>query len=402
MTTVAESTWTVPTPAELRDRLAAVDLPGLVERHGTPLLVLDPSRLAGQYRLLRSALPDVRPYYAVKALSHPAGLAAVRDEGGFFDVASPGELALVTGVGVAPDRCIYTHPVKKPTDVATAVRTGIRTFVFDNERELGKFAGLEDRVELLLRLQYRTRQANIDLSYKFGARPDEAVDLMRSAQRRGLRVTGLSLHAGSQLASPEPLVDDVRHAAMLLDCLAGVGMRLEVLDIGGGLPVPYDTPVPHLDGFAAAIGEEVGALTDRGIQVISEPGRFVAGPAVLAVATVVGIGRRDGLPWYYLDDGLYGGFSNVLSDHVHPTVYAYDAVLGEREGVPSVLAGPTCDSTDVITTSALLPPLDVGDLVVAPHMGAYTSETACTFNGLPPPTVVVVSGERSGSAGRRR
>jgi ornithine decarboxylase len=390
VTTVTESTWTVPTPAQLRDQLAAIDLPELVARHGTPLLVLDPGRLAEQYRILRRALPDVRPYYAVKALSHAAALAAVRDEGGFFDVASPGEVALVTGLGVTPDRCIYTHPVKKRADIAGAVRTGIRTFVFDNEGELDKFAGLEDRVELLLRLEYRTPQALIDLSYKYGARPDEALDLLRAARLRGLNVTGLSFHPGSQLSSVEPLLQDIQHAAMLLDCLADVGVHLNVLDIGGGLPVPYDAAVPHLDGFVSAIAEEIRPLTRRGIQVVSEPGRFVAAPAMLAVAGVVGVARRGGMPWYYLDDGLYGGFSNVMSDHVHPTIYAYSAVLEERDTVPSVLAGPTCDSTDVITTSAMMPPLDVGDLVVAPLMGAYTSVTACEFNGLPKATVVVV------------
>ena len=136
MTSVTESTWTVPTAAELRTELAAIDLPALVARHGTPLLVLDPARLAGQYRALRRVLPDVRPYYAVKALSHRDALAAVRDEDGFFDVASRREVALVADLGVPPDRCIYTHPVKKRADVAAAVRTGIRTFVFDNVREL--------------------------------------------------------------------------------------------------------------------------------------------------------------------------------------------------------------------------------------------------------------------------
>jgi ornithine decarboxylase len=293
---------------------------------------------------------------------------------------------------VAPDRCIYTHPVKKPADVAAAVRTGIRTFVFDNEGELDKFAGVEDSVELLLRLQYRTPQALIDLSYKYGARPDEAFDLLRAAQRKGLRVTGLSFHPGSQMSSVEPLVQDIQQAAMLIECLADVGFRLDVLDIGGGLPVPYDAAVPHLDGFVAAIEEELRPLTRRGIRVISEPGRFVAAPAMLAVASVVGVTRRGGMPWYYLDDGLYGSFSNVLSDHVHPTVYAYEAVAGvaERDAVPSVLAGPTCDSTDVISTAAMLPALDVGDLLVAPCMGAYTSVTACEFNGLPKATVVVV------------
>lgn len=390
MTSVTEATWAVPTAAELRRELASIDLPALVARYGTPLLVLDPARVARQYRALRRALPDVRPCYAVKALSHEAALRAVRDEGGFFDVASPGEVALVQALGVAPERCIYTRPVKKPADVAAAVRAGIATFVFDTERELDKFAGLEDRVELLLRLQYRTPDALIDLSYKYGARPDEALDLVRAARRRGLRVSGLSFHPGSQLASVEPLLRDIQHAAMLVDCLADVGVHLDVLDIGGGLPVPYDTAVPHLDGFVPAIEEEIGALTRRGIQVISEPGRFVAAPTMVAVAGVVGVARRGGQPWYYLDDGLCGSFSNVLCDHVRPTIHAYAESHGECDTVPRVLAGPTCDGTDVITTSAMLPALDVGDLVVAPFMGAYTSVTASEFNGLPKATVVVV------------
>jgi ornithine decarboxylase len=390
MVSIAQPTWAVPTAAELGRQLATIDVPALVARYGTPLLVLDPARLTEQYRLLREALPDVRPYYAVKSLSHPAALAALRDAGGFFDVASPREVELVAELGVSPDRCIYTHPVKKPADVAAAVRSGIRTFVFDNVGELDKFAGLESRVELLLRLGYRTSQALIDLSYKYGAQPDEAIDLVRAAQRKGLSVTGLSFHPGSQLSSAAPLVEDIQRAAMLLDCLAGVGIHLDVLDIGGGLPVPYDTDVPHLGSFVSAIAEEIQPLTGRGIQVISEPGRFVSAPSMFAVASVVGVNRRGGVPWYYLDDGLYGSFSNVLSDHVHPTVYAYQALGEETDGVPSVLAGPTCDSSDVIATGAMLPALRPGDLVVAPCMGAYTSVTSCEFNGIPKATVVVV------------
>lgn len=388
MVSLAEAAWAVPTTAELTGDLAAFDLPELVARHGTPLLVLDLTRLTAQYRLLLEALPDVRPYYAVKALSHPAALAALRDVGASFDVASPGEVSLLAGLGVAPGRCIYTHPVKKPADVATAVRHGIRTFVFDDERELDKFAGLEDRVELLLRLGYRNEQALIDLSYKYGARPEETVDLVRAARRRGLRVAGLSFHAGSQLMSVEPLIAAIRHAATLVDWLADVGVDLDVLDIGGGLPVPYDVPVPHLESFVPGIREAIRPLTERGMAVISEPGRFVAAPAVTAVTSVVGVTRRGGMPWYHLDDGLYGSFSNVLSDHVHPTLFAFQA--GDDDVVASVLAGPTCDSTDVITTSALLPELQPGDLLVAPNMGAYTTVTACEFNGIPRTTVVVV------------
>ena len=390
MTSIAAPTWTVPTSADLGLELAGIDVPALVARYGTPLLVLDPARAVAQYDALRAALPDVRPYYAVKAQAHPALLAALRDADGYFDVASPGEVALVEELGIAPDRCIYTNPVKKPSDVATAVRAGIRTFVFDNEGELTKFADVEDRVELLLRLSYRSPQALIDLSYKFGAQPDDAIDLIRAAQRNGLTVTGLSFHPGSQLGTVTPLVEDIRAAAMLLDCLADVGIHLDVLDIGGGLPVPYDAEVPHLAGFVAAIADEIRPLVARGVQVISEPGRFVAATSMISVAGVIGTTSRGGRPWYYLDDGLYGSFSNVLSEHTHPTVHAYRALHEELPSVPSVLAGPTCDSLDVISTDALLPALEPGDLVVTPNMGAYTSVTACEFNGIPRTPVVVV------------
>jgi ornithine decarboxylase len=152
--------------------------------------------------------------------------------------------------------------------------------------------------------------------------------------------------------------------------------------------VPYDVPVPHLESFVPGIREAVRPLTERGIRVISEPGRFVAAPSVTAVASVVGVTRRGGMPWYHLDDGLYGSFSNVLSDHVRPTLFAYRAQ--GQDVIPSVLAGPTCDSTDVITTGVLLPELEPGNLLVAPNMGAYTTVTACEFNGIPRTTVVVV------------
>ena len=151
-------------------------------------------------------------------------------------------------------------------------------------------------MELLLRLGYRSPQALIDLSYKFGAQPDEAIDLIRAAQRRGLTVAGLSFHPGSQLSSVTPLAADIAAAAMLIDCLAAVGIDLDVLDIGGGLPVPYDADVPHLESFVAAIAEGIAPLTARGLRVISEPGRFVAAPAALAVARVVGVARRSSTP----------------------------------------------------------------------------------------------------------
>ncbi len=385
--------WFAPSGAEVAQQLAAVDMVDLVERFGSPLLLLDVDRFRRQYRVLRELMPTVRPHYAVKALAHPAVLAALRDDGGFFDVASRQEVLLLKSLGVRPQACIHTNPIKKRSDIVAAVEFGVRRFVFDNVAELEKFAGLEGDVELMLRLSFRNADALIDLSFKFGAEPDDALSLLDCARRRGLKVVGVSFHPGSQLGGVDALVRDIRRSVDVMQSAGAAGFELTVLDIGGGYPVPYRGPVPSIATFAQVINTEISVLDGQGVQVLSEPGRIVAGPAMTSVSTVVGVNRRRDSTWYYLDDGVYGSYSNVIFDHVQPTVHAHKALLAPKaypEGI-AVLAGPTCDSSDVIATGVAMPDLAVGDLVVAPLMGAYTSVTASDFNGLAKAVIVPLS-----------
>ena len=197
---------------------------------------------------------------------------------------------------------------------------------------------------------------------------------------------GLSFHVGSQTATPDTYVHAIGACRELLRRSHAAGMPLSVLDIGGGFPVDYETPSLAIEPFCAPICAELATLPPS-LRVIAEPGRFIVAPAAIAVATVMGRAMRAGRWWYYLDDGLYGSYSGQLYDHAR---YPVDALRGGGPRFASVLAGPTCDSIDVIAEHIELPLLAIGDLVVGQSMGAYTWATATDFNLFPKATVLVL------------
>ena len=370
---------TTLTEAEIR-RLAA--------RFGSPLLVVDCEQVRRQYRALGAALPGVDLHYALKPLPHASVVATLRDEGAFFDLATTGEVELVKAQDIGPERCIHTHPIKRDSDIRDALRFGVTTFVVDNPDEIRKFARYRKRAELLLRVCFRSPSAVCDLSKKFGCDPGAALGLIETARRLGVRVRGLSFHVGSQAADPSKYIEAIHACTNLIAeaLLAGLP-SLDVLDIGGGFPVSYTEAVMPIDEFCAPIRAALAKLPKH-VRVIAEPGRFIAAPAAIAVSTVMGKAKRDGRWWYYLDDGLYGSYSGQLFDHAK---YPVAALRDGGELFESVLAGPTCDSIDVIDDNIALPELEVGDLVVGRMMGAYTWASATDFNFFKRAKVVVMN-----------
>ena len=360
----------------------------LVREFGTPLLILDCERVRVQYRKLQAALPRVALHYALKPMPHAAVVRTVLEEGGSLDLATTGEVQLVRRLGVDPTRCIHTHPIKRPQDIRNALEYGVRTFVVDNADEVRKFERLAGDAELLIRVSFRSPGAVCDLSRKFGCDPEDALSLAQLAAELGVTVRGLSFHVGSQAA------DSAKHVEALHACarLMAAGRRaklgvLDTLDIGGGFPIDYSQPVQDIGRFCEPLREALEKLPKR-VRVIAEPGRFIVGPAVIGVASVMGRARREGHWWYYLDDGLYGSYSGQLYDHAR---YPVEPLKDGSERLPSVLAGPTCDSIDVIAENLLLPKLEAGDLIVGRAMGAYTWASASEFNFFPKPTVVAVN-----------
>ena len=235
-------------------------LEALVTQFGSPLFVIDCERLRRQYRVLAQALPGVDLHYALKPLPDRTVVQVLAREGSWFDLATSGEVDLVRDAGIPPSRCIHTHPIKRGTDIRHALDRGIATFVVDNAEEMAKFVACRKRVRLLLRLSFRNPDTLIDLSRKFGCDADAAVGLVEHADRLGLRVAGLSFHAGSQLLRPDKYVEAIGTCAGIMAEARTRGFGLEVLDIGGGFPIDYLEPAPPIGAFCAPIREALARL----------------------------------------------------------------------------------------------------------------------------------------------
>jgi ornithine decarboxylase len=340
---------------------------------------------------MQAALDGVRLHYAVKALPHPLVLTTVAICGGGFDVATRGEVDLLQRLGLPMQRCIHTHPVKKPADIDHAYAAGVRTFVVENALEAQKFCGRPSDIELLVRLAFRNPAAKSDLSSKFGVDLAEAELLVKHVLAAGVQFAGFSFHVGSQSSSVEPY----RHALQRTLELAThvertLGVPTRTIDIGGGFPVSYRDPEPPIEDVGAIVNEVMAGTGER-FTLLAEPGRFLVADCMTLLTSVVGTAVRDGQVWHYLDDGLYGSYSNVMTEDVHPPILALKELGGPQGRLePVTLAGPTCDSADVVARDYPMPALALGDLVVSPMMGAYTSVTASRFNGIEATPIVMV------------
>jgi ornithine decarboxylase len=358
----------------------------LVGQYGSPLLILDVERVRRQYRRLAKALPGVDLHYALKPLPHAAVVRVLAAEGAYFDLATTGEVEIVRKQGISPARCIQSHPIKRDSDIRSALAFGVRTFVADNPDEVRKFVKYRHQASLLIRVAFRSPDATCDLSRKFGCEPEAVEALLRLATDQQIDIEGLSFHVGSQTTTPDMYVKAIKTCRELLLQSAQAGRPLRTLDIGGGFPVDYGThPVP-IEEFCAPLRAALATLPPA-LRLIAEPGRFIVAPAAIGVAAVMGRALRDQQWWYYLDDGLYGSYSGQLYDHA---TFPLVALADGAERFPSVLAGPTCDSIDVIAENIALPHLGIGDLVVGRSMGAYTWASATDFNLFPKATVLAL------------
>lgn len=359
----------------------------LVAKHETPFMVLDLEEVDYQYKSLQAALPGVKLFYALKSLSHPELVKRLKSLGCHFDLATIGEVELVESLGIKGDQCIHTHPIKKDREIKRALDFGCKRFVVDNFEEMKKFYKYAGQVELIIRVSFRSKQAVVDLSRKFGCSLEELPVLVEMAQSNGVEVVGLSFHVGSQSLSPATQVNAIRSSIAAMKVMHNV--KWKFLDIGGSFPVSYQEEVTPIADFCMPVMEALSELPD-GVEVFAEPGRFISAPSMIEVVSVVGKAKRGARTWYYLDDGVYGGFSGQMFDHAKYPIAPLKPVDPMGEFFPSVLAGPTCDSIDVVAEDIELPEMEVGDILIGKQMGAYTIASATEFNYYPKPKIVVV------------
>ncbi len=377
--------------------ISKVRLQQLAKKHGTPLFVIDHDELRKNYRDFRKHLPRVQVYFAVKANSDPAIVRTLFKEGSSFDVASMPEFMIVhENIKHLPakkrqdwiwDKIIYANPTK-PTETLEKLNRYKPLVTFDNREEIYKIKQHAPNAGLALRLKVPNTGAMVELSSKFGATPGEAVDLILEADRLGLTVEGISFHVGSQTTNFENYVQALSLTAGIFKEAQDRGYnKMNLLDIGGGFPAPYDSTVKPLKELAKIINTEIDRLFPKNIQVLAEPGRFLVASAGYAVSKIIGKAVRDGKTSYYINDGVYHTYSGVIFDHCKYPIMSF------KKGPTSLCSvfGPTCDALDVISMAENLPDLARDDFVYSVNIGAYSHASATHFNGFPPAKVVHVN-----------
>lgn len=361
---------------------AAVE--ALAEKYGTPLLVLSLEQIEKNYNLLRTHMPRVKVFYAIKANPHRRILELMRDLGSNFDVASDGEIMELASLGVDGSRMIYANPMKTVNGLRACRNAGVGKMTFDSAGEIDKMARECPGATALLRIRIDNSSAHVDLNKKFGAGREQALELLQKAKAAGLDAAGIAFHVGSQTTSADPYLNALDIAREIFEEAAANGMQLRIMDIGGGFPIPE----PKVRFNLAEMLKQINARLDEdfpGVEIWCEPGRFICGTAVNLITSVIGVTERGGQPWYFLDDGLYGTFSGVLFDQWDFKLISFK----EGEQVAATFAGPSCDSLDIMFRGKMTVRQEEGDLILVPICGAYTSASATTFNGFSKANFVV-------------
>jgi ornithine decarboxylase len=354
------------------------------QKYTRPFLILDTAIVRDKVRRFRAAMPRVRPHYAVKANPDRRVLKALVQEGAGFEIASTQELDLLLGLGVPPAEVFYSNPVRSRESIAYAAAKGVEWFVVDSADELRRVHETKPDAKQYLRIATPNIGADWPLAGKFGAGAADAREIVMLAAKLGADLAGVTFHVGSQCRNPENWRVALEKARALFDIMARVGLKPRLLNIGGGYPVRHVKPIPSIEVIGEVVNESLKAFPED-VQVVAEPGRYLVSDAGYFVCRVLGTASRAGKRWMHWDAGLFGGVIESSEGLKY-------RIRTDRSGpdIPWTVAGPTCDSVDVVMRDEPLPSdLQEGDFVYIRNAGAYTTAYASQFNGFPLPEVRV-------------
>lgn len=350
----------------------------------TPALVIDLDGIRSRYVQIRYHMPEVNIYYAVKANDHPEILKTLADLGSGFEVASSSELEKVLSLGIPPERIISSNPVKPEEFVDYAYRSGVNRFAVDSFTEVEKIAKVAPRSRVYVRLSVPNEGSDWPLSRKFGTDPDTALSILEFAKEKGLVPIGVTFHVGSQCNNLRNWFIAVREASYLWERARQKGMRLMVLNMGGGIPVRYMYEALRVEDIAYYVRGLIRKyFSVQPYELQIEPGRGIVGDQGVLVCRVIGKAKRGEENWIYLDTGVFNGLAEALGGIRYPLYVERGGDLKEW-----VVGGVSCDSMDVIARNVFLPEPEVGDRVYILSAGAYTTVYASEFNGFPKPKVI--------------
>lgn len=393
----------------MKNKAAGIDVSNCFPGEEDPFYVADLGEIYRQHLRWKTNLGRVKPFYAVKCNPNPQVLRLMALLGNGFDCASKAEIDLALDAGADPSRIIYAHPCKTKSYLRYAGSVGVKQMTFDNADELYKVKEMCPDAELFLRIMTDDSASLCRLSMKFGAALTSARSLLELAHELGLKVVGVSFHVGSGAEDPKSFLKAVQDARYVFDVASEIGYNLQVLDVGGGFTSETFEP------FAEVLSDAIDTYFPPHIRVIAEPGRYYVATAFTLAANV--IARRDvsaelsdsesnpgvGETYMiYLNDGVYGNFSNIVFDHQHPVaqILTSDDEYPCAAPIEYSIWGPTCDGIDVITERITFNGLlGVGNWLFFEEMGAYTQCSATRFNGFSDQhEIIYISTEPSAAA----
>ncbi|WP_342305052.1 type III PLP-dependent enzyme [Methanolobus sp. ZRKC5] len=354
----------------------------------TPFLTVNLTKVEQMYDELIRNMPFVKIYYAMKANPLDEVIIALKNKGSNFDAATTYEIDQLIRLGVQAEKISYGNTIKKEKDIAHAYEKGVRLFVTDSESDLKKIAQNAPGSRVFFRLLTESDGADWPLSRKFGAHPDMIYELILEAHGLGLEPYGLSFHVGSQQRDIGQWDNALSKCKYLFEAVAQRGIKLKMINLGGGFPAKYFSPANELGTYAHEIlrfiKEDFG---DEHPEIIIEPGRSLTADAGILVTEVIMVSKKakfNQYKWVYLDVGKFGGLIETLDECIKYPIYSENK--GYEEEV--IIAGPTCDSMDILYENhkyTFPNTLKEGEHLYIFTTGAYTqSYSSVAFNGFPP------------------
>ncbi|MSQ64666.1 MAG: type III PLP-dependent enzyme [Betaproteobacteria bacterium] len=359
------------------------------QKYTRPFLILDNAIVREKALRLRAAMPRVRPHYAVKANPDRRVLKTLLQEGCSFEIASIAELDMLLAIGADVAEVFYSNPMKSRESISYAVAKGVEWFVVDSVDELRRVHEIKPDARMYLRIATPNIGSDWPLLGKFGAGASETREIVATAARLGADLAGATFHVGSQCRNPANWRVGIEKTRALFDTMTKAGLKPRMLDIGGGFPVRHVKPIPSIEVIGEVVNEALKAFPEE-VRVVAEPGRYLVSDAAYFVCRVIGTATRGGKRWMHWDAGLFGGV-------IETTEGLKYRIRTERSGpdIPWHVAGPTCDSVDVILRDEPLPSdLQEGDFIYLRNAGAYTTAYASEFNGFPLPEVRIFESKR--------
>jgi ornithine decarboxylase len=351
----------------------------------TPFLIIDGEVIKRKFEEFQKAIGNAKIFYALKANPHARIVKLLQQLGTGFEVSSERELSLLLRCGVLPQEIISSNPTKSRAFIIRAYCAGVNLFAFDSYSEIEKLSECAPRSRVYVRLSVDNEGSQWPLSRKFGVEIDEAVELLTEAGKRGLDPYGITFHVGSQCMEQATWVKAIEKSRSVWELAKGRGIKLRMLNIGGGFPIKYTEPIPSIAQVVEVVNAQIRSTFPEGIELFIEPGRSLVGEAGVLVTTAIAKAVRNGQRWLYLDAGVFNGLMETLGGIRYQFATVNDGPVSKW-----VVAGPSCDSFDVISTEVYLPEPEIGDKVYIMSAGAYTTVYASEFNGLRIPKIYFV------------